>query len=111
FAHRGFHGFAAGPARDEALRKGQPELARFLEGAWQIDRAYDARIVQPLKAGAEVLATTVDQRGIDGAVNGVGRIARALGLRLGRTADGQVKHYALWMGAGAAALSLLWVVL
>jgi NADH-quinone oxidoreductase subunit L len=111
FAHRGFHGYRAGPARDEGLRNGQPELARFLEGAWQIDRSYETRVVEPLGAGASVLATTVDQRGIDGLVNGCGRLARALALRLRTLADGQVKHYALWMGAGAAALSLLWVVL
>ncbi len=111
FAHRGFHGYRAGPGRDQALRNAQPELARFLEGAWQIDRAYEARVVQPLATGAELLSTTVDQGGIDAAVNGTGRLAGVLAQRLRALADGQVKHYALWMGAGAAALSLLWVVL
>ena len=111
FAHRGFHGYTAGPARDDALRAGQPELARFLEGAWQIDRAYEERIVEPLRAGASVLSDQVDQRAIDGAVNGAGSLTSALGGRLRALVDGQVKHYALWMGAGAAVLSLLWVVL
>jgi len=111
FAHRGFHAFRAGPARDERLREARPGLARFLEGAWQIDRSYERRVVEPLKEAAHVLATTVDQAGIDAGVNGAGRVARAVGTSLRALADGQVKHYALWMGAGAAALSLLWVVL
>ena len=111
FAHRGFHAFTAGPARDEALRGERPELARFLEGAWQIDRSYHERVVVPLGEGARVLAERVDRRGIDGLVNGAGRIARALGSSLRALADGQVKHYALWMGAGAAGLALWWLVL
>jgi NADH-quinone oxidoreductase subunit L len=111
FAHRGFHGFEAGPERDQALRNGQPEVARFLEGAWQIDRAFHERIVLPLKSGASVLAGAFDQGVIDAGVNGLGRLAGAAGTSLRALADGQVKSYALWMGAGAAAISLLWVVL
>jgi len=111
FAHRGYHAYAHGPERDERMREGAPELATFLEGAWQIDRAYHERIVLPLRAGSEVLSRRIDQGGIDAAVNGAGRMAVLLGGRLRALNDGQVKHYALWMGAGAAALSLLWVVL
>jgi NADH-quinone oxidoreductase subunit L len=111
FAHRGFHAYAAGPARDERLRERRPELARFLEGAWQLDRFYEERVVRPLGASASLLATRVDLGAVDAAVDGAGRLARALGTRLRALADGHVKHYALWMGAGAAALSILWVTL
>jgi NADH-quinone oxidoreductase subunit L len=111
FAHRGYHAYKRGPARDQALANEHPELATFLQEAWKIDRAYDERVVEPLKEGARVLATEVDQRGIDGLVNGAGSLTRALGLRLRGVSDGQVKHYAIWMGAGAAGLSLLWMVL
>ena len=104
-AHSGFHGFRSGPAPDDALRTQKPELSRFLEGAWQIDRTYDLRVVQPLRAGARRLAAFIDLGGIDAAVNGTGNIARAVGTRLIGLADGHVKHYALWMGAGAALLS------
>ncbi|MEQ1892270.1 MAG: NADH-quinone oxidoreductase subunit L [Planctomycetota bacterium] len=111
FAHRGFHGFKHGHERDQALENGQPALARFLRGAWQIDAAYTARVVEPLRAGAEVLARVIDKGVVDGAVNGSGSLARASAARLRVLADGQVKTYALWMGAGAALLSLLWIVL
>ncbi len=110
FAHRGFHGYTQGPARDAALQRGQPGLARFLEGAWQIDRSYHERVVLPLRAAAETLSTRFDRRCIDAAVDGAGTLAKTLALRLRALADGQVKHYALWMGAGAAALSILWVL-
>ncbi|HEX6885356.1 MAG TPA: NADH-quinone oxidoreductase subunit L [Planctomycetota bacterium] len=110
-AHRGFRAYTGGPARDEALRTARPEAARFLEGAWQIDRAYTTRIVAPLVAGARHLAQRFDLGVIDAGVNGAGTLARKLGTSLRALADGQVKHYALWMGAGAAALSILMVVL
>ena len=111
FAHRGYHGYKHGHARDQALENGQPRLAAFLQEAWKIDRAYGERVVAPLNEGARLLATEVDQRGIDGLVNGAGSLARALGTHLRALSDGQVKGYAIWMGAGAAGLSLLWMVL
>jgi NADH-quinone oxidoreductase subunit L len=110
-AHRGFHAYKNGAANDEALRRAQPEAARFLEGAWQIDRSYTERIVAPLGVFARTLAREVDQRGIDGLVNGAGRAALAAAGASRKLADGQVKNYALWMGVGAATLSILWVLL
>jgi NADH:ubiquinone oxidoreductase subunit 5 (subunit L)/multisubunit Na+/H+ antiporter MnhA subunit len=91
------------------MRAKRPELARFLEQAWSIDRAFHERLVVPLKLGAFLLASLVDQFALDGLVNGAGTLATSLGTRLRSLADGQVKHYALWMGAGAAGLSLLWI--
>jgi len=110
FAHRGFHAYRRGVERDALVRARRPELARFLEGAWQFDRAYQERIVQPLRLGSFLLASLVDQLTIDGLVNGVGALASGLGTRLRRLADGQVKNYALWMGAGAAGLALTWIL-
>ncbi len=110
FAWLGFRGYRAGPALDERLRSRSPEPARFLEQAWQLDRVYHDRIVIPLKLGAFLLATLVDQFAIDGLVNGTGALATRAGARLRALADGQVKSYALWMGAGAAGLTLFWIL-
>jgi NADH-quinone oxidoreductase subunit L len=110
-AHRGFHEYSAGTGRDERLRAKHPEAARLFENAWQVDRTYAERIVLPLRLGSFLLATLVDQFAIDGAVNGVGSLASAAGRRLRRMVDGQVKTYALWMGAGAAGLALSWLLL
>ena len=110
FAHRGFHSYTAGPARDEELAAKRPELARFLGRAWGIDAAYDVLVVQPIKLCAFLVATLVDQLAIDGAVNGTAGAATLVATKLRRLVDGSVKNYALWMGAGAAALALVWIV-
>ena len=72
---------------------------------------YDRCIVQPLKQFSFLLATLVDLFIIDGAVNGAGVLARKAAGRVRRLADGSVKTYALWMGAGAAVLALVWVAM
>jgi NADH-quinone oxidoreductase subunit L len=109
FAHRGFHAYTAGVARDEETRAKRPELVAFLEQAWRVDDTYTARVVQPIKLGAFLLASFVDQLAIDGLVNGAGSGATAVGRRLRRMVDGSVKTYALYMAAGVAALALVWI--
>ena len=52
----------------------------------------------------------VDQLAIDGAVNGSATLARGVAQRFRRAADGSIKSYALWMGAGAACLALVWIL-
>ncbi|MCZ6598995.1 MAG: NADH-quinone oxidoreductase subunit L [Planctomycetota bacterium] len=109
FAHRGFHAFTRGPAAHEEFERAQPQAAGFLSGAWHVDRAYANGIVRPLRLFSYVIAIVVDQLAIDGAVNGAGLLARRLGHRLRVLADGNVKSYAIWMGAGAAVLACLWI--
>ena len=109
FAHLGFHAYRTGTARDGRLAASRPDLAAFLEKAWRIDGAYEALIVQPLKLFSFLLATVVDQLVIDGAVNATGVLARAVGRRGRKLVDGSVANYALWMGAGAAALAAIWI--
>ena len=45
-----------------------------------------------------------DARIVDGAVNGVGNLVRAGGLRLRRIQTGFVRNYALGVAAGAVAI-------
>ncbi|MEX1025486.1 MAG: NADH-quinone oxidoreductase subunit L [Planctomycetota bacterium] len=110
FAHRGFHTYKAGAAADAAYAERSPAMASFLAGAWKIDEAYTARIVEPMGRLARFTYDQVDQRGIDGVVNGTGRVTLGLAARVRLWADGDVKHYALWVGAGAAALTVLLLV-
>ena len=109
FAHKGFHAYERGYEEDVAFKNQSPRLAGLLGDAWRIDRTYTERIVQPVKLVAFVTATFVDQLGIDGAVNGAALFARKAGGKVRKLADGSVKHYALWMGTGAAVLALLWL--
>ena len=59
---------------------------------------------------AHVIAVFVDQLGIDAAVNAMAKLARDAAGGVRKTADGSVKTYALWMGAGAACLALFWIL-
>ena len=58
---------------------------------------------------AFVIAVVIDQFAIDGLVNGAGSTARDIALLLRRTVTGSIASYALWMGAGAVAVSLVWM--
>jgi NADH-quinone oxidoreductase subunit L len=109
FAHKGFHAHRAGTGGDERFAEKRPDAARVLGDAWGVDRAYTTWIVQPLALFAYGVAVVIDQFGIDGAVNWLGRSARAAGTRLRRLTDGSIATYGLWMGGGAAGLALVWM--
>ncbi len=109
FAHRGFHAYKGGVARDAGFERDRPGLVAFLRDAWRIDSNYLERIVLPIKLLAFVIAVLVDQLVIDGIVNGAGRVASSLGQRMRAATDGDIKSYAVWMGAGAAALAVVWM--
>ena len=110
FAHKGFWLYARrGPEGDQALFGKRPKLAAFLGEAWTFDRSYTQLVVRPVQLLAFAIAVFVDQLGIDAAVNGLARLARGVAQRLRAAVDGSVKSYALWMGAGAAVLALLWI--
>ncbi len=109
FAHRGFHTYTGGPGPDLELAEKRPHLVGRLQNAWRIDATYSARIVQPIRLCAFFIASLIDQFLIDGIVNAVGALARALGGKTRKLTDGSAKTYALWMGAGAALLTLCWI--
>ena len=109
FAHRGFHAHRRGTARDAAFDADRPQLSGFLGDAWRIDSTYQSKIVTPVRLVAFVTAVVVDQFAIDGLVNGTASLARKLGDRSRALADGNLKTYALWMGAGAVVLSFVWM--
>ncbi len=109
FSRLGFLAYVGGMDEDARLAAQRPGLADFLERAWKVDEAYLARVVRPVRMCAILVATLVDQAGIDAAVNGLGRLALRVGGALRGWVDGSVRSYALWMGAGAALLGILWV--
>ena len=109
FAHKGFHAYRLGPGRDAELARARPAAASFLENAWNVDALYAERVVRPLGRLARLISTRVDAGAIDGLVNGSARAARDSGRALGVFADGSLRSYALWIGTGAALISLFWM--
>jgi NADH-quinone oxidoreductase subunit L len=79
-----------------------------LRRAYFLDDIYDAVIGRPGQAFARFCATVIDSEVIDGAVNGVARLARFSGSRLRRVQTGFVRQYALGIVVGVVGL-LAWM--
>jgi NADH-quinone oxidoreductase subunit L len=75
-----------------------------LQRSYYLDDVYDALIGRPGQALARFALVVVDNQVIDGAVNGIGRLARTSGSLLRRVQTGFVRQYALGIVLGAAAL-------
>lgn len=72
-------------------------IGRLLANKWYVDEIYDAIIVRPLDAFASFLGKVVDNRIIDGLVNGVGKAVQFSGRQLRLLQSGQVGSYVLIM--------------
>jgi NADH-quinone oxidoreductase subunit L len=77
---------------------------RFLFMAWFIDASYDRFVARPSESLSRYASAVLDNKVIDGAVNGVGTLVRDAGVRLRRVQSGYVRSYALGILAGAVAL-------
>lgn len=87
-------------------------LAKVLENKWYIDELYDSVIVKPLHSLSLLLDKYVEKQGIDGGVNGVGRLVRWGGDRVRLLQSGQVGFYIFVMVIGITvlfALSFFWI--
>ncbi|MCI5064157.1 NADH-quinone oxidoreductase subunit L [bacterium] len=107
----GFVGVAFGllfytvlPQVPKALATTLPWMLGALRGKLYIDELYGAVIVRPLEGMARMLWKGVDQRVVDGCVNGTAAIVDVSGEVVRNTATGQLRHYALLMFAGTVFL-------
>jgi NADH-quinone oxidoreductase subunit L len=72
---------------------------------YYIDEGYDQLFVKPLLwISRQVLWLFVDQKVIDGTVNGAGSVSQGIGGQLRRMQSGNIRSYAAWIAAGAAAV-------
>lgn len=72
-------------------------VAGFLANKWYVDELYEAVIVKPLDRLASFLGSVVDNKIIDGLVNGVGKAVQFSGRQLRLLQSGQVGSYILIM--------------
>ncbi|MHB8245243.1 MAG: NADH-quinone oxidoreductase subunit L [Acidimicrobiales bacterium] len=83
----------------------RPEVEpRFLVRAWYIDWGYDRLIARSSTAMAGFASTVVDNKIIDGAVNGFAGIFRQSGGILRKVQTGYVRNYALGIMVGLVLL-------
>lgn len=88
----------------------RPELEPLvLRKGWFLDSIYEAAIARPGYMLAGFTAFVVDNRVIDGVVNGSALLVRRTGVRLRRLQTGYVRNYALGLAAGAVLL-MAWVL-
>ncbi len=85
----------------------------LLAGKYFVDELYSLAIVRPLLwISTNVLWHGVDERVIDGAVNGVARDLGEAGDEIRHLNSGSTRSYAVWVVLGAIALTtvLVWAV-
>ena len=84
-------------------------FGKVLANKWYVDELYDTIIVKPLMHIAELFKGIVEKSGIDGAVNGVGRLVQYSSRQVRLLQSGQVGSYILFMVLAFALIILIWV--
>ncbi len=82
-------------------------LGKTLENKWYIDELYDSIILRPLASLAGFFNNTVEKRGIDGMVNGIGKAVNYGSRQIRLLQSGQVGTYVLLM---VIAVLLLFII-
>jgi NADH-quinone oxidoreductase subunit L len=93
-------------AQTDPLKEKLGPAGEMLGHAYYYDEGLAAFTSGPGRKTAEFLDEVVDQKVIDGAVNGVAKLVRQGGLALRRVQDGYVRRYALGILLGAVAVLL-----
>jgi NADH-quinone oxidoreductase subunit L len=82
-------------------------LAKVLENKWYVDEFYDAVVVNPLVKFSGFLDRIIERKGIDGGVNGVGKMVRWGADRMRLLQNGQVGAYLFTMVIGIVLIFVL----
>jgi NADH-quinone oxidoreductase subunit L len=83
-------------------------LGKVLMNKWYVDEFYNAIIVNPLNALAGLLKNVVEKSGIDGAVNGVGKLVAYGSRQMRLIQSGQVASYLLVMVLSMVVFFIIW---
>ena len=86
-------------------------LYRLVNAKYYVDEIYDFFIVKPLRYGSRDILWPFDKWVIDGAVNMVADVVKAVAGILGFVQNGNVKRYMLGMAVGVAAVIIFLVIL
>ena len=99
---------ASEETRERLLARVRRPLRAWEHGYW-VDEVYGSLIVKPGMRIAVWSAGFVDQRTIDGLVNGIGWAVRQAGARLQPLQSGYVRSYGALLAAGAVGV-VAWIV-
>ena len=99
--------YVAHPELPRLLAARRRLLYRMLWNKWFVDEALEGVFVNPVRrVSTGLLWRGIDVRIIDGAVNGLGGIARSTGAALVKLQTGITQNYAMGITAGVAALAI-----
>lgn len=82
-------------------------LGKILANKWYVDELYDAIIVKPMYAFGNFLNNVVEKKGIDGLVNGTGKLVNYSSRQVRWLQSGQVGAYILLMVLGILGLFII----
>jgi len=85
---------------DASLRRRLGFLYTLWSNKYFVDEIYDETVVSPVVEGSRRGLAPFDQKGVDGAVNGVARLVRGVAGRLRGLQTGVVQTYALYLVLG-----------
>ena len=103
--------YVVAPSIPESLASGLSAVHTLIYNKYFVDELYDATVVRPVVDGSRTLLWRgADATIIDGAVNGVGRTARAIGGILKFAQNGYIRDYAGWVVLGSIALVIYMAV-
>ncbi len=92
----------------EASDSEEKGIGKLLLHKWYVDELYDAIIVNPLQAFAGFCKNVIEKSGIDGMVNGVGKLVGYGSRQLRLLQSGQVGNYILIMVLSMVVIFLIW---
>ncbi len=85
-------------------------LANVMENKWFFDEAYNNALIKPIYKTSDALNNSIEPKGIDGLVNGVGSLFQSASTKFRLLQSGMVGFYMFIMVAGALLLfSLLFL--
>ena len=82
-------------------------FGKTLENKWYVDEFYNSILVKPLQAIAAFFNTIVEKKGIDGMVNGVGKVVNYGSRQIRLLQSGQIGNYVLLMVLGILVLFII----
>ncbi len=82
-------------------------IAQFFEEKWHFDEAYNKAIEKPLMKLSEQSEHFIEKKGIDGAVNGAGKLVHFAGDKLRLLQNGSVGFYLFLMVLGIILLFII----
>lgn len=82
-------------------------FGKILENKWYVDELYNSILVKPLQAITAFFNTIVEKKGIDGMVNGVGKVVNYGSRQIRLLQSGQIGNYVLLMVLGILVLFII----